>query len=158
MDILLIVIAIFIMLVSLAGCVLPVIPGPPLTYVGLLLLHFTKAHQFSTNFLILWAAIAIGVTIIDNVFTVYGAKKFGGSKKAIWGSTIGLILGMFIFPPYGIIIGPFAGAFIGELFDGKETKEALKVGFGTFIGFIGGIILKLIASGLMIFYFVKELI
>jgi len=158
MDILLIVVAIIIMLISLAGCVLPVIPGPPLTYIGLLLLHFTDSHQFSTNFLIIWAVIAVGVTIIDNVFAVYGAKKYGGSKKAIWGSSIGLILGMFIFPPYGIIIGPFAGAFIGELFDGKETKEALKVGFGTFVGFIGGIILKLIASGMMIYYFFKELL
>jgi len=158
MDILLIVVAIIIMLISLAGCVLPVIPGPPLTYIGLLLLHFTDSHQFSTNFLIIWAVIAVGVTIIDNVFAVYGAKKYGGSKKAIWGSSIGLILGMFIFPPYGIIIGPFAGAFIGELFDGKENKEALKVGFGTFVGFIGGIILKLIASGMMIYYFFKELL
>jgi uncharacterized protein len=158
MDILLIVIAIFIMLVGLAGCVLPVIPGPPLTYIGLLLLHFTKAHQFSTEFLLIWAVVAIGVSIIDNVIPVLGAKKYGGSKKAIWGSTIGLILGMFIFPPFGIIVGPFAGAVIGELIDGKETKDALKAGFGAFMGFIGGIIIKLIASGLMIFYFFKELI
>ncbi len=158
MDIFLIIIAIILLLISIAGCVLPLLPGPPLTYISLLLLHFTKEHQFTNKFLIIMAAVAIGVTIIDNIIPIIGAKKYGGSKKAVWGSIIGLVFGMFFLPPWGIIVGPFAGAVIGELIDGKDASSALRSGFGTFMGFMGGIILKLTASGLMIFYFFKELI
>ncbi|MCF8359751.1 MAG: DUF456 domain-containing protein [Prolixibacteraceae bacterium] len=158
LDIVLIVIGIVFLLVGLAGCILPVLPGPPISYVGLLMLHFTRAHQFSSKFLLLWAGIAIVVTVIDNVIPVYGTKRYGGSKKAIWGSVIGLIIGLFAFPPFGIIIGPFVGAVVGELIDGKETGDALRSGFGAFMGFLGGTILKLITSGLMTFYFFKELI
>lgn len=157
-DIILIVIGIVLLLIGLAGCILPVLPGPPISYVALLLLHLTKSHQFTTGFLIFWAGIAIVVTIIDNIIPVLGTKKYGGSKKAIWGSIIGLIVGLFAFPPIGIIIGPFAGAVVGELIDGKKTGDALRSGFGAFMGFLGGTILKLIASGLMSFYFFKELI
>lgn len=158
LDIVLIVIGIAFLLVGLAGCILPVLPGPPISYVGLLMLHITKAHQFSTKFLLFWAGIAIVVTVIDNVIPVYGTKRYGGSKKAIWGSVIGLIIGLFAFPPFGIIVGPFVGAVVGELIDGKETGNALRSGFGAFMGFLGGTILKLISSGLMSFYFFKELI
>jgi len=158
LDLLLIIAGIIFLLVGLAGCILPVLPGPPLSSVGLLMLHFTKSHHFSSDFLLLWAALAIAVTIIDNVIPVLGTKKYGGSKKAVWGSIIGLIVGLFLFPPFGIIIGPFAGAVIGELIDGKETGDALRSGFGAFMGFLGGTILKLVTSGLMTFYFFKELI
>ena len=158
MDIVLIILAILFLLVGLAGCVLPVLPGPPLAYVGLLLLHFTSKYQFSTRFLVIWAVISIAVTIIDNVIPVWGTKKYGGSKRAIWGSIIGLIIGLFFFPPFGIIVGPFLGAVIGELTAGKETKDALRSGFGAFMGFLGGTLLKLITVGMMIFYFFKELI
>lgn len=156
-DILLISVGIIFLLIGLIGCILPVLPGPPLTYIGILFLHFTEKHHFSTQFLIIWAVIAIVVTILDNVIPIWGTKKYGGSKKAIWGSMIGLVIGLFIFPPFGIIIGPFMGAVIGELMEGKETKEAIKSGFGAFMGFLGGTLLKLISSGMMIFYFFKEL-
>lgn len=158
MDIVLIILAFLFLLVGLAGCILPILPGPPLAYTGLLLLHFTSNHQFTTNFLVLWAIIAIAVTIIDNVIPVLGTKKYGGSKKAIWGSMIGLLIGLFLFPPFGIIIGPFLGAVIGELLEGKETIDAIRSGFGAFMGFLGGTILKLITVGIMIFYFFKELV
>lgn len=157
-DIILIIIGILFLGIGLIGCILPVLPGPPLTYIGLLMLHFTKEHQFSSDFLILWAVVAVAVTILDNVIPIWGTKKYGGSKKAIWGSMIGLVVGLFLFPPFGIIIGPFAGAVIGELMEGKQTMDALRSGFGAFMGFLGGTILKLISSGLMIFYFFKELI
>jgi uncharacterized protein YqgC (DUF456 family) len=107
---------------------------------------------------LIWAFITIVAVIIDNLIPLWGTKKYGGSKKAVWGSLIGLIAGLFIFPPFGIIIGPFVGAVIGELIDGKETVHALRSGVGAFVGFLGGTLLKLVTSGFMIFYFFKELI
>lgn len=158
LDTILIGFGILFLIIGLAGCIIPAIPGPPLTYVALLLLHFTEKYQFTHEFLLLWAAIAIVITILDNVIPVWGTKKYGGGKKAIWGSIIGLLIGMFVFPPIGIIIGPFLGAVIGELIDGKETATAIKSGFGAFVGFLGGTILKLISSGMMIYYFFAKII
>ena len=158
MDILLIILGIVFLIIGIIGCVLPILPGPPLSWLALLLLHFTTQHQFSNRFLIIWAIIAVLVTIVDNIIPILGTKKYGGSKKAVWGSMIGLTIGLFVFPPIGLIIGAFAGAVIGELIDGKETSHALKSGFGAFIGFLGGILLKLIAAGMITFYYFKELL
>ena len=158
MDYILIGLGIILMITGIFGCVLPLLPGPPLNYIGLLLLHFTTGYQFSTRFLVIWGIVTVVVYALDYVIPVWGTKKFGGSKRGVWGSMIGLIAGMFFFPPFGIIIGPFAGAVIGELTAGKDSKAALKSGFGSFVGFLTGTILKLIASGMMTWYFAKELI
>ncbi len=157
-DIILIILGIALLLIGFAGCILPVIPGPPISYLALLLLHFTSKYEFHSDFLILWAIIAVGITILDNVIPVWSTQKYGGSKKAVWGSALGLIAGLILFPPFGIIIGPFVGAVIGELIDGKTNRMALRSGFSAFIGFFFGIILKLIASGMITFYFFKALL
>lgn len=158
MDVLLIVLGSFFIISGILGCVLPIIPGPPLSYIGLLLLHFTERYQFSSKFLIIWAIITVVVYTLDYLIPAWGTKKFGGSKRGVWGSIIGLVIGLFFFPPFGIIIGPFLGAVIGELTAGKESEVALKSGFGSFMGFLAGTLLKLITSGMMTWYFVKELI
>lgn len=158
MDVLFIGIGIIFMIAGILGCVLPLIPGPPLNYIGLLLFHFTEKYSFSTQFLIIWAVITALVYALDFIIPAWGTKKFGGSKRGVWGSVIGLVLGIFLFPPFGIIIGPFAGAVIGELTSGKDSGTALKSGFGSFIGFLAGTLIKLIASGMMTWYFAKELI
>ncbi|KJF42138.1 DUF456 domain-containing protein [Draconibacterium sediminis] len=158
MDILLIVLGAVFIISGVLGCVLPIIPGPPLSYIGLLLLHFTERYQFSSKFLIIWAIITVVVYALDYLIPAWGTKKFGGSKRGVWGSIIGLVIGMFFFPPFGIIIGPFVGAVIGELTVGKDSGAALKSGFGSFMGFLAGTLLKLIASGMMTWYFVKEMI
>lgn len=158
LDIALISFGILFLLIGLVGCILPVLPGPPLSYMGLLLLHFTENHHFSARFLIWWAVIALVVTLLDNLIPIWGTKKYGGSKRAIWGSVLGLLAGLFLFPPFGIIVGPFLGAVLGELSAGKTSNEALRSGFGAFMGFLGGTLLKLITSGMIIFYFFKELV
>ena len=158
MDILLIVLGALFIISGVLGCVLPIIPGPPLSYIGLLLLHFTERYQFSSKFLIIWAIITVVVYVLDYLIPAWGTKKFGGSKRGVFGSIIGLVIGMFFFPPFGIIIGPFIGAVVGELTIGKDSGAALKSGFGSFIGFLAGTLLKLIASGMMSWYFVKEMI
>ena len=157
MDYVLIAVGVIFIISGILGCVLPIIPGPPLSYIGLLFLHFTEKYDFSSKFLIIWAAITIAVYAIDYVIPVWGTKKFGGSKRGVWGSIIGLLIGLFFFPPIGIIIGPFLGAVIGELSAGKDSGTALKSGFGSFMGFLTGTLLKLITSGMMTWYFFKEL-
>jgi len=179
MDIILIITGILTLLLGFTGCIIPALPGPPLGFVSLLLLHWTSKVQFSTQFLFTWAAVAIIVTILDQVVPVWGTKQFGGSKKGIRGSILGLIAGMF-FPPVGIIIGPFAGAFIGEMINERnlereqrarqplhpqnnfntspsKTSKALKAATGALMGLLGGIILKLIATGYMAYYFFEAL-
>lgn len=146
------------MLVGLAGCILPVIPGPPLGFIGLLFLHFTQRIQFETNELLLWAFIATIITIADNVLPIWTTKKFGGSKAGVWGSTIGLVVGLFL-APFGlvsIIICPFIGAVVGELLN-KNNEKALKAGFGAFMGFVFGIGIKLASTGYFVWVFVKAL-
>ena len=157
MDYVLITIGLLFIIGGMVGCILPVIPGPPLSYIGILLLHFTERYAFSTKFLIIWAIITAVVYSLDFIIPAWGTKKFGGSKRGIWGSIIGLLIGMFVFPPIGIIVGPFLGAVIGELTLGKESGAALKSGFGSFLGFLSGTLLKLIASGIMTWHFFKLL-
>lgn len=155
MDILLIIIGLIFSIFGLLGCLLPVIPGPPLSYIGILILHWSPKYQFSTKFLVIMGIVTLIVTVLDNFLPAMNAKRTGGSKRAVWGAMIGLAVGMFAFPPIGLIVGPFIGAVIGELSTGKDSSDALRSGFSTFIGFLGGVLIKLIASGIMFWYFVR---
>lgn len=156
MDILLIVLGAFFLLIGLAGCIVPIVPGPPLSYFGILLLHWTEKAQFEQKFLIIWALIVAGVTLLDFMTPIWGTKKFGGTKRGTWGATIGLVLGLFFFPPIGIIIGPFIGAVVGELTHSEDFKKALKSGLGSLLGFVIGTGLKFVVSGFLVYFFVKE--
>ena len=173
MDILLIILGAICLLIGIIGCVAPVLPGVPLAYLGLLLLHWTERVQFSWQFLAVWAVIVVVIQLLDYFIPAWGTKKFGGTKWGVWGSTIGLFVGLFM-GPMGIVIGPFVGAVVGELLYfnrhpqtaqssdeiGKNSQfnRALRAGLGSFIGLLTGTILKLICCGMMVFYFVKELI
>ena len=157
MDWVLLVVAIGLLIVGLIGCVLPVIPGPPISFAGIMLAHFTRFADFSTNKLLAFAFAAIAVTLLDYVVPMWGTKKFGGTNYGQWGATLGLIIGLFFGPP-GIIIGPFAGAVIAESVNGANSTNAFRSGLGAFIGFLAGVGLKLITSIVMTYYFVRELI
>ena len=173
MDILLIVLGAICLLLGLIGCVAPVLPGVPLSYLGLLLLHWTDRVQFSWQFLAVWGVVVVVIQILDYFIPAWGTKKFGGTKSGVWGSTIGLFVGLFM-GPLGIVVGPFIGAVLGELIyfnrhpqttlsetgQNKNTNfnRALRAGFGSFIGLLTGTLIKVICCGVMIAYFVKELI
>lgn len=173
MDILLIILGAICLLLGLIGCVAPVLPGVPLSYLGLLLLHFTDRVQFSWQFLVVWGVVVVVIQILDYFIPAWGTKKFGGTKYGVWGSTIGLFVGLFM-GPLGIVIGPFIGAVLGELIyfnrhpqttlsETEQNKNsnfnrALRAGFGSLIGLLTGTLIKVICCGVMIAYFVKELI
>jgi uncharacterized protein YqgC (DUF456 family) len=157
MDYLLLALAIILMILGIAGCLLPVLPGPPLTYLGLVVLHFSKFADISKNLFIILGIVAVVVTVIDYIVPIWGTKQFGGSKYGMRGATVGLIIGLFLGPP-GIIIGPFIGAVVGELIFKDDFKYALKAGFGSLLGFLTGVGLKLAAALLMTFYFIRALI
>lgn len=139
---------------GIVGSVVPFLPGPPMAYVGLLLQQLRSDPPYTVKFLLIWAGITIVVSILDYVVPLYGTRKFGGSKYGIWGCTVGLLAGIF-FPPWGIIAGPFIGAFVGEMIASNQSDLALRAAIGSFIGFIFGTLLKLVACFLMGWYLIK---
>ncbi len=136
MDIVLIIIAGFCMLIGLAGAILPGLPGAPLSYIGLLLMQATDKINFSTRTLVIGLIIVVITTVLDYIIPAYFTKRYGGSKYGVWGSLIGLVVGLLTPLPLGMIWGPFLGAIIGELIAGKSNEEAFRSGVGNFIGFI----------------------
>jgi uncharacterized protein len=154
MDVLWLVLGVLLMLVGLAGCILPFLPGPPLCYLALLIQQLQSSPPYTTKFLIIWAGITLLVTALDYVIPLYGTRRFGGTKYGLWGCVIGLIAGLW-FPPFGLIFGPFAGAFIGELIGNAEANHAFKAAVGSFIGFLLGTLLKLIVCFVMGWYFIQ---
>ena len=148
MDIFLLVIAALLILVGIIGCIVPGLPGVPLAYAGLWIAQATERIDFSWQMLLVWGIVTIVVSILDYVVPAWGTKQYGGTKYGVWGSTIGVFAGMF-FGALGVIIGPLVGAVLGELIGGKEVAEALRAGWGSFIGLLFGTILKLVCCGLM---------
>jgi hypothetical protein len=156
-DYIFLILGIILMIVGIIGCLVPVLPGPPVSYIGLILLHVTRFGSFSSTVLITLAIVTITVTILDYVVPIWGTRKFGGSKYGARGATVGLVIGLFL-GPAGIIIGPLLGAIVGELIFKDDMKYAIRAGFGSLLGFLTGVGLKLAASFVMTFYFAKELI
>lgn len=156
-DYILLILGIIFIILGVIGCLVPVLPGPPLSFLGLIFLQISRFGQFSSPVLITLGALAVVVTVLDYIVPVWGTKKFGGSKYGTRGATIGLVTGFFL-GPLGIILGPLIGAFIGEMIFKDDMSYALKAGFGSLVGFLTGIGLKLAASAVITFYFVKEMI
>jgi uncharacterized protein len=156
-DYLLLILGILFMIVGIIGCLVPVLPGPPISFLGLIMLHLTRFGHFTNSTLITLGIIAVVVTILDYIVPIWGTRRFGGSKYGTRGATVGLIIGFFL-GPLGIIIGPLLGAFVGEMIFKDDIKYAVRAGFGSLLGFMTGIGLKLAASFILTFYFIKELI
>ncbi len=158
MDILLIIVGLICLLLGFVGCFAPVLPGPPLSYVSMLLLHFTHRVQFTTTELVVWGVLVILIQVIDFIIPLLGTKYSGGSKWGNWGCAIGMLVGIFILPPWGVIFGPLVGAIVGEMLGGKASGEAMKAGVGAFVGFLLGVIVKVSFCGYLIYEFVAAVI
>jgi len=156
MDIVWAIVSCCFLLAGIIGSFVPIIPGPPLSYVGILILQLRKVPSFTTKFLLIWLAIVTVVVLLDYIVPLYGTKKFGGSKYGIWGCAIGLIAGLW-FGPLGMILGPFVGAFVGEVLANNQSDRALRAAFGSFIGFVFSTLLKLVTCIVMTWYAVKAL-
>lgn len=153
MDIILIILGFVLILSGLAGAILP-IPGPPLSFLGILFIHWTSRVEFANSSLMWFGVLTLILVVLDYLLPVWGIKKFGGSKWGMWGSTIGLLIGM-TGGLIGILVGAFLGGFIGEFLIGKSNKAAFKAATGSFVGFLFGVILKAILSGIMLWYAVR---
>lgn len=147
MDILLLIVGFIFLSIGLLGAVLPVLPGPPLSWLGLLCIYLTSIVPINYTILGITLFVAILVTVLDYIIPAWGTKKFGGSKYGIIGTTLGLLVGLIIPIPFGIIIGAFLGAFIGEMYhESSNSQKALKASFGSVIGFFIATGLKLVVS------------
>lgn len=159
MTTLFIILGLLFVLVGLVGCLVPVIPGPPLSFLSLIILSYAKNWEpFSTKFLIIMAVLMMTVTVLDYVIPAGGAKRYGASPKGVWGSIIGMLAGVFFFPPWGILIGGIAGAFAGEILAGKEGRKALRASWGIVIGYMVSTGLKMVYSGTVLFFYIKEMV
>ncbi|MFK7048347.1 hypothetical protein FLACOL_01249 [Flavobacterium columnare] len=157
MDLALVIIGFLCVLIGVIGSVLPALPGPSLSWVGLLFLYLTKAIPFNYWILGISLLVTIIVIIFDYLIPAQGTKRFGGSKYGVLGTNIGLIVGLFI-PPIGFLVGPFVGAYLGELFfDSQNHKRAFKAALGAFIGFVTSTLIKLFVCiaylGLFVYIF-----
>lgn len=156
MDSPLILTAALCMVAGLVGCFIPLIPGPPLAYAGILLLHFSERAHFSTVSLLVWLAIVIAVQVTDYVVPMVGSKWSGGSRWGTTGCFIGTLIGL-LFMPWGLIVGPFVGAFVGETLGGRGAGEALRSGCGSLLGFLLGVVIKCMVCGFFLWKFITAL-
>lgn len=154
LEILALVAAVF----GIVGSIMPGLPGPPVSWVGMLLVFFAEKgtdNPMTLTVLIVWLVITVVVSILDYVVPAWTTRAAGGHKAASTGALIGLLAGIFL-TPVGMIAGALLGAFIGELMvTDKGVFAAFKAGLGAFAGFIFGTGLKLITSGIMCYIIVK---
>jgi len=149
------IITIILFIIGIIGTVLPLIPGVTLIWTGMLLYGILTGFPPGLNlvFFFLQGIAALLVMGVDYISTAVGAKRSGGSRAGTWGAVLGLPLGIIIFGPVGFVFGPFLGVLTGELLTGIPLDKALHTSFGSLIGMLGGIILKLLIEAAMIFWF-----
>ena len=158
MDIFLLLLGVIFCLVGIVGSFLPILPGPIASWCGLLILNFTSLVNFSFSFLIITFLIAFTVSIIDYIIPILGVQKLGGSKGGQIGATIGLLFGLFILGPVGLIFGPFLGALTGEVISNKNISNSILPAFGSLIGVLAGTVLKTIITVVFLIFFLYSIL
>ncbi len=143
-------------LLGIVGCVLPILPGPVLTFLGLLLFALVRHFPppLTLTVIMIMAVLTLLVTVADYFIPIWGARRYGATKWGVWGSVIGMVVGIF-FPPVGMLLGAFIGALVLEFVAQKKSGRALKAGWGVFVGSLAGIAIKLGVSGMMAYYFFR---
>lgn len=153
MDILILSIGAILMAVGILGSFLPVLPGVPVSWLGLLLIFLTPSVPMDYWFLGITFFVAVLIYGLNWIIPAMGTKRFGGSRSGMIGATIGLVVGLIAPIPFGVIIGPFVGAFIGEIINKSDRRSALKAAFGSFIGFLASSFMEfIVAFGFLILF------
>ena len=168
MEYLIFLLAVVFIIVGIIGDVVPGLPGVPISYAAMILLHFFTDITYSKEALIIYGILCVVITIVDYFVPIWGTKKFGGTKAGVRGSTIGLIVGVVVLPILGIVIGPFGlvgilagpffGAYIGEKMSGVDDQLAWRSAIGSFVGFVAGTLLKVVYSLVVGFVVIKDII
>lgn len=155
MDCILLTIGLICMIVGIIGSFLPVLPGTPLSWLGLVLISFTSAVPNNYWLLSITGIIMLVVTFLEYYIPAKGTKCFGGSKYGIWGTNIGIVVGLIVPIPFGVILGPFIGAFIGEvIYNFKNPKGAFKAAVGSFLGFLASTFISVMIGFLYLGIFI----
>ncbi len=145
MDTILLVLGFVCVIVGIFGSFLPALPGPIISWVGLLLLYLTKKIEDNYWVLGISLVVVVVISVLDYLIPAKGTKKFGGSSYGIWGTNIGMIIGIFVPIPFGFIIGAFIGAFVGELlYNWQDKNRALKAATGSLLGFLASSFMKMV--------------
>jgi uncharacterized protein YqgC (DUF456 family) len=159
MDLVFVISGLILMFIGIIGSILPILPGVPISWLGLVMLYFAPSLPFESFFITITGIVAITIYVLDYIIPALGAKKFGGSKAGMWGTTLGLMVGIITPIPFGILIGPFAGAFIGEtVFNKTEGPLAFKAAIGSFIGFLSSTFIKFTATVVYFGLFIYKLL
>lgn len=159
MDLMYSICGLLLILIGIVGSILPVLPGILISWLGLLALYLAPSIPFDSFFITLTGVVAVLLYILDYIIPAMGTKRFGGSKAGVWGTTIGLIIGIVAPIPFGILIGPFLGALIGEIaFNKTEGPQAFKAAVGSFIGFLSSTFIKFMATVVYLGLFLYKLV
>lgn len=158
MDIVLSIAAVLLTVSGIVGCIVPVLPGPIIGYAGLLCIAGTGFSELTGRSLVFWLLAVAAASAADYFLPAWMTRRFGGSRAGAIGATVGAFAGFFLFPPVGIILGPFAGALVGELLDdSRDTAKALRSGMGSFLAFIVGTGIKLLVAAGMFVHVLADL-
>ncbi|MCP9198772.1 DUF456 domain-containing protein [Gramella sp. GC03-9] len=156
MEVILFIVAGLFMVLGVLGSFLPVLPGVPLSWIGLLIFYLIPG--IGINYLILGITLAVTILIyiLDLVIPALGTRKFGGSRKGMIGATIGLIVGIFVPFPFAILICPFVGAFIGEIINKSDSRTAGKAAFGSYVGLLASSFMEFIVTFAFLMLFLYQ--
>lgn len=156
MDVILVILGGILILAGILGSFLPVVPGIPVSWIGLLLLFFTSVIPMDYLFLGITFLVTLLVYAMQYVVPAWGARYFGGSKKGMIGAGAGLVVGIFIPLPGGIFLGTFAGAFLGEILNKRNSKIAVKAAFGSFVGLLASNFMEFLACFIFMLLFLNK--
>lgn len=155
------VLGVLLALAGLVGCLLPIVPGPPVAFLGFTVVWAARGfHGHTFGAVAPWVLLGATVLslVLDYIAPALVGRRYGGTKGGSWGAVIGMLVGSIAFPPLGLILGAFVGALGGEIFTGQPTRRALRASWGVFLGTLLGTALKLALSGTLLWYVVVEIV